>query len=143
MALTPDETGAGTRLAEGYNENDNTPANPLGLGRGAPRGAGGLFMAVLRDLALFGRGVVREVRLALAETERLAGEAAVAALLIEGGPVTSVQVGSGPKQTGAVNINIDNLSAEIEAEMNDFRTEMAAIATRSRSAIAYSLAFGG
>lgn len=142
MALTPEELAAGERLTL-FNARAVGPANPYGLGQGGQRN----FLEAAEDLALFGSAVLRETSLLYALVEALTGQAQIAALLIEGGPVTTVQVGDGPIQSGAVKIDLSALSAQLNSELAKVQAAQAQLAATQAgiqsNAIAYANAFGG
>lgn len=146
MALTPEEEAEANRLAVFYNEGPNSATNPGGFGRGG-NSALGLFIAACRDISGFGRGVVRVTLETLAEIRTTAARFESAVAAIREGPVSSVQVGDGPAQVGAVVIDLSTLSAQVEASLGEVRDAQAALeastaALRGNGA-AYSLAFGG
>lgn len=147
MALTPEEEAGAQRLADVYNERPyDAQANPGGFGRGG-NSAIGLFIAACRDIANFGRGVVRTVSGAVADVERMYGEMQIVAGIVEGGPVYSVQVGDSAPQTGAVKIDLGTVSAQVNAELAKVQTAQAQLAATQAgiqsNAIAYANAFGG
>lgn len=137
MAFSAEELEAGQRLGL-FNANKVGPNNRYGLGQGGQRN----FVLAAQDLSLFGAAVVRETGAMLAAANELADLMGLAALVIEGGPVSSVRVGDGPAQTGAVRINLDSLSAAINEQIAQVRAAQATLEARAASGQAFSLAFG-
>lgn len=131
MALSPAELAAAARLAQ-YNSGKITAANPLGLGQGGQRN----YLAAADDLALFGNAIVRETIAQLTQTTDLVDQMNLLALMVEGGPVVSVN-----GQTGVVTIDLSSLSAEIEEQLEGVRDAQRDLEAKASSTLAYSLAF--
>lgn len=141
MSFSPEETAAGERLGL-YNIRTFSPTNPYGLGQGGQRN----YTSAADDLSVFGSAVVRETQALLALVQDLTDQAQLAALLVEGGPVSTVQVGDGPIQSGAVKIDLSALSAQVNTALQQVQAAQANLVAAQAGllddAISYNRAFG-